>query len=95
MLDIVPPLSDTPVMSRRNAADPIVLVTISLRQSERERLNAICAERGQGKSDFVRAAIGVAAKVPDTRTPRPLTGACLELHKAKVRRDRRRAKKKG
>ena len=95
MLDIIPTIPDTPVMVKRKAANPVVLLSVSLRRSELDRLTEICAARGQTKTDFVRAAIGVAAKVPNTKTPRPLTGACLELHKAKVRRDARRAKRKG
>lgn len=94
MLDTAFQLHYAPAMARKGA-DPIILLTVSLRQSERDRLTEICAERGQTKSDFVRAAIGVAASVPATKTPRPLVGACLENHRAKVRRDARRARKKG
>ena len=63
-------------------------VTVFLRTQEYEALAAICAERGQTRADFLRAAIQVADKVPIIHT-RPLSGACLELHKAKVRREKR------
>jgi hypothetical protein len=63
-------------------------VTVYLRVEEFEALAALCEARGQTRSDFLRAAIEVADRVPIINT-RPLSGACLELHKAKVRREKR------
>ena len=63
-------------------------VSVFLRVEEFEALAALCEARGQTRADFLRAAIQVADRIPIIHT-RPLSGACLELHKAKVRRDQR------
>lgn len=62
-------------------------VTVFLDRSDFEKLREICERRGQSRADFLRAAISVAKSVPATKT-RPLSGACLERHLARLRREK-------
>lgn len=68
-------------------------VTVFLDAEEFDLLARLCEERGQTRADFLRAAMHAADRIPATRTEWPLAGAVLEKHKAKVRRERRQAKK--
>ena len=68
-------------------------VLVMLDPEDYDRLAELCRKRGQNRADFLRAAIQVADKVPVINT-RPLSGACLERHKAKVRREKA-AKRRG
>lgn len=73
-----------------------ILVSMLLSAEDHARLSAICEARGQSKADFLRAALEVHESVPNINT-RPLSGACLEKHRAKQRRDKareRRARRK-
>ena len=72
-------------------------ICILLKPEEHQRLTTICKDRGQSKADFLRAAIEVHELVPVVKT-RPLVGACLDKHLARLereKRDRRRKRKKG
>ena len=73
--------------SKRRSARAVL---VYLSDEDADRLAAVCKERGQSRADFLRAAIRVADKVPADKTPR-LFGACLERHRARVRREKRRA----
>lgn len=68
-------------------------VRIELSGEDFRKLDAICRERGQSKSDFLRGAMQVADQVPNINT-RPLVGACLKLHQQKVAREKREQRKK-
>ena len=72
-------------------------VTVFLSLKDFDRLTAICKGRRQSRADFLRGAMEVADKVPNINT-RPLAGACLEKHKARLKRERaarRRRERKG
>jgi hypothetical protein len=73
------------------------LISISMLQSELERFDAICAERGQSRVDFIRSAIEGHKGLPIIHTKKPLSGASLTMHLIKLRREERaaaRAKKR-
>ncbi len=66
---------------------------ILLSWEDHARLDALCRARRQSKADFLRSAMTVAEAVPLLRT-KPLSGAALDRHLAKLRRERRRRPKK-
>lgn len=63
-------------------------VTVFLSREDYDRLAAICKERGQSRADYLRSAIKVPDAIPVLQT-RPLTGACLDKHLARVAREKR------
>ncbi len=71
-------------------------VTVHLDERDFRRLNELCDERGQSKTDYIRAAIRVPEHVPIMST-RPnvknkrLRGAPMRSHQAKLRREKRKA----
>lgn len=69
-------------------------VTIMLDRARFDALTAICEDYGISRADFLRSAIANHEHVPAVRT-RPTTGICLERHKARIRREKRKAKGKG
>lgn len=62
-------------------------VTVMLSEEDFSRLTQICKVRGQSRADFLRGAIGVHEQVPVIKT-RPLSGACLERHLARLEREK-------
>ena len=77
-------LSATMPKKRKPSRKPVLVM---LAPEDYDRLAELCRERGQNRADFLRAAIGAADKIPVINT-RPLSGACLERHKARLRRER-------
>ena len=69
------------------------VVTVYLSEQDFARLDSICKAREQSKADFLRGAMQVHRKIPVLNTPRPLVGACLDNHKARLRREKRAARK--
>lgn len=75
----------------RNARFPVM---VYLTREDFETLSAVCEERGQSRADFLRSALKVHERIPAEKT-RPLTGACLERHLARLEREKREKRKRG
>ena len=69
------------------------VVTVYLSEPDFARLDAICKTRDQSKADFLRGALKVHPKIPVIHTPRPLVGVCLVNHQARLRREKRAARR--
>lgn len=68
-------------------------VMVKLSREDFDKLTEICKERGQSRADFLRGAIEVHKKIPVIKT-RPLSGACLDRHLARVEREKREKRRK-
>lgn len=73
-------------MVRKPVVRDRVGISMVLSREDFVRLETICREREQSRTDFLRAALSVAELVPNENY-RPLTGICLERHEAKKRRE--------
>ena len=72
----------------------MVRISMLLRREEFDRLAGLCKERGQSRTDYLRASLLVPEAVPNINTA-PLRGACLDKHLARLQREKRRAGRKG
>ena len=68
-------------------------VMVFLSQEDYDRLTKICESRQQSRADYLRAALTVPSAIPNFNS-RPLVGICLDRHRAKLKRERRKAKRK-
>ncbi len=68
-------------------------VMVYLSREDFEKLSRVCEERGQTRADFLRSALDVPEKIPAKKT-RPLSGACLDRHLARLEREKREKRKR-
>ncbi len=68
-------------------------VTVFLSLEDYDKLARVCADNGVSRADFLRSALAVHQRIPMINT-RPLSGACLQLHEARLAREMRAARKR-
>jgi hypothetical protein len=73
------------------AGDEKKTVTVFLSKREYDDLAAVIQGRAQSRADFLRDAIAAHECIPQVHR-RKLTGVCLNLHKARLRREKREGK---
>ena len=66
-------------------------VTVFLSLEDYDKLAQVCTANGISRADFLRSALAVHPRIPMINT-RPLSGACLQRHKARLAREMRAAR---
>jgi hypothetical protein len=69
-----------------------ILVSMLLNAEDHARLTELCQSRKQSKADFLRGAMLAHEVIPVIKT-KPLSGACLDKHQARLKRERAEAYK--
>ena len=70
-----------------------IFTSMLLTRVEHDRLNSICKDRSQSKVDFFRGAMQVPDLIPLVHTYK-LSGVCLERHLARLKREKREARRR-